>query len=237
MTTPTRLRSSVGPDAAQYLVTAANAAGGTYHRLDFGDGLTIDGDYDMTKYLPYYHLPERLDGKRMLDVGTASGYFAIECARRGADVTAIDIWEDDGLLVQLGRVFDLGVDYVTKNLYDVDESFGQFDLVVCGSLLLHLPDPVGAIRALRAVTGERLVISTAATPDSATTDQPVCHFFGQPGKDADYWAYWDFSAEALTRMLKAAGFSRVDQIEHFDLASEEGRTAFATPHVALSAYV
>ncbi len=234
--------SSPNPDAvdleaAKQLVEQVNSQGGTYHRLDFGDGLVIEGDYDMTKYLSYYHLPERLDGLTVLDVGTASGYFAIEAERRGAKVTAIDIWDETALPAQLARTFALGIDYVPKDLYDLDSEFGEFDLVICGSLLLHLPDPVGALRALRSVTKDRLIVASAATADSATTDQPVCHFTGARASESDYWSYWAFSACALERMLLAADFSRIDGVEHFELRSEPGRMSFATPHVSLSAYV
>ncbi|WP_199430723.1 class I SAM-dependent methyltransferase [Qaidamihabitans albus] len=224
-------------DAARRLVEQVNEQGGTYHRLDLGDGLVVEGDYDMDTYLPYYGLPESLDGKSVLDVGTSSGYFAIESRRRGGQVTAIDIWPDTNLLVQLSRAFDLGIDYVSKDVYDLDSSFGEFDLVICGSLLLHLPDPLGALRALRSVTRERLIVSSAATEDSAETDQPVCHFFGARATEADYWAYWGFSACGLERLLLAAGFSRVGEVRHFDLRSEPGRMEFMTPHVSMSAYV
>jgi SAM-dependent methyltransferase len=229
--------SSVDPAAARWLVDEANRQGGTYHRLDFGDGYVIEGDYEMSKYLPYYQLPEDLSGRTVLDVGTAAGFFAIESERRGGKVTAIDIWPDTCLLAQVIRTFHLGINYVTKNIYDLDESFGQFDLVICGSLLLHLPDPVGALRALRSVTRDRLILSSAATNDSQTTDQPVCHFFGDRATEADYWYYWGFSAFGLERLLLAAGFSRVENVQHFDLTSEPDRMAFATPHVSVSAYV
>ncbi|EIE97092.1 class I SAM-dependent methyltransferase [Saccharomonospora glauca] len=228
---------TVDLDEARQLVERVNGQGGTYHRLDFGDGLVIEGDYDMSKYLAYYHLPERLDGKTVLDVGTASGFFAIEAERRGAKVTAIDIWDETALPAELARTFKLGLNYVQKDLYDLDASFGQFDLVICGSLLLHLPDPVGALRALRSVTKERLIVSSAATADSATTDQPVCHFTGARASESDYWSYWAFSACALERMLLAADFSRIADVEHFDLKSEPGRMEFSTPHVSMSAYV
>lgn len=227
---------SVDLGAARQLVAQLNGQGGTYHRLDFGDGLVIDGDYDMTNYLPAYHLPERLDGKTVLDVGTASGFFAIETERRGAKVTAIDIW-DETLLSRFVRTFQLDITYVTKSVYDLDPSFGTFDLVTCGSLIMHLPDPVGALRALRQVTGDRLILATAATPDSAIATEPVCHFVGQHATDGDYWAYWSLSACALERMLMAAGFSRVERVEHFSLRSEPGRTFYDTPHVAMSAFV
>ncbi len=217
-------------------VKRTNARGGSYHRLALPGGLVVDGIYDMAKYLPYFHLPERLDGMTVLDVGTASGFFAIECERRGADVTAIDV-ADDRLLPDVIPVFGLDIHYELQDLYELDTSFGEFDLVICGTLLLHLPDPVGALRALRKVTRTRLVLSTTTTPGSATDEAPTCHFFGERAGDGEYWSYWGFSAAALERMLVAAGFARVENVEHFGIAPEPGHAGAVAPQVVLSAYV
>src|SRR5699024_1953640 len=130
-------------ERARSLVAETNANGGTYHRLDFGDGLVIDGDYDMSKYLQYYPIPEDLSGTTVLDVGTASGFFAIECERRGGRVTATDIWAADSLVAQIARKFGFEFSYVPQDIYDLSAAFGQYDLVICGSVLLHLPDPLG----------------------------------------------------------------------------------------------
>jgi len=126
-------------------VDEINRAGGTYHKMDFGDGLVVDGEYDMAGYLEHYGLPERLDGKRVLDVGTASGFFAFECARRGGNVTAIDV-HDGNLFRDLRDGLGLEVDYVQMDLFDLEPGFGEFDLVVCGSVLLHISDIFGASR-------------------------------------------------------------------------------------------
>jgi tRNA (mo5U34)-methyltransferase len=223
--------------AARKLVDQVNRSGGTYHRLDLGGGLVIDGDYDMNKYVHYYGLPSRLDGRTVLDVGTASGYFAIECARRGAQVTAIDIWDDTCLLKGVVETFGLDVQYAQKSIYDLDASFGVFDLVVCGSLILHLPDPLGAIQRLRSVCGGRAIVSTASTDDSATNPAPLCEFTGQRARQGDYWAYWRLSAPALRKMFHAVGFAQVEWEKHFTLTSQPGRMPFATPHVVMSATV
>src|SRR5690349_3401067 len=93
------------------LVTQINDAGGSYHRWDFGHGLVINGDYDMTKYLTDYQLPENLVGWDVLDIGTASGFFALECARRGGRVTAIDIWEPPSVLHRVAELLNYEITY------------------------------------------------------------------------------------------------------------------------------
>lgn len=223
-------------DRLRQLIEEANKAGGTYHQLNLGDGLVIQGDYDMTQYLHHYKLPENLKGKTVLDIGTASGYFAIECARRGGKVTAIDIW-DNPLITGLTEVLDFDIHYVKKSIYELDAGFGQFDLIVCGSLLLHLPDQFGAIQKIRSVCKGQAIVSTACTPDSMTNPQPACEFIGQKASDGDYWFYWSLSAAALTRMFLAAGFSRVENQEHFTLNTQESRVQYATPHVVVTGVV
>lgn len=218
------------------LVDTINAAGGSYHRLDFGGGRVIRGTYDMAKYLEHYRLPDDLRGRTVLDVGTASGYFALECAARGANVTAIDMW-DRSWLDELFELSTGSIRYVQRNLYDLDESFGCFDLVICGSVLLHVPDQLGAIQRLRRVTGGSAVVATSAVPDSEFETRPLCEFLGRRATDGDYWSYWSLSAAALTRMCLAAGFSQVDHVAHFVLQSEPGVAEHRVPHVVVTASV
>ncbi len=65
---------------------------GWYHTLDFGDGVVTGGMFDLRPYADRYGLPERLDGMRVLDVGTWDGFWAFEMERRGAaEVVALDL--------------------------------------------------------------------------------------------------------------------------------------------------
>jgi 2-polyprenyl-3-methyl-5-hydroxy-6-metoxy-1,4-benzoquinol methylase len=211
-------------------VQLANAAGGTYHRLDFGHGTVLIGEYDLAKYLPAYHLPGDLQGKSVLDIGTATGYFALECARRGAKVTAVDL-SGEPLLASLLPLLKADVTYVQKNIYDLDSGWGQFDLVLCGSLLLHLPDLFGAVQRIRSVCKGEAIVSTACGRDSQTNTRAVCEFRGEKASDGAYWHYWDVGAAALNAMLLAAGFSKVKNTAHFTLTSEPGRTNHVVRHV------
>jgi SAM-dependent methyltransferase len=218
------------------VVHEVNAGGGTYHCLDFGDGLTIAGDYDLRRYLHLYRLPADLSGKTVLDVGSASGFFALECARRGAKVVAVDVQERP-LLARLAPLLAADVTYVQRSVYDLDPAAQVFDLVVCGSLLLHLPDPLGAIRRLRGVCAGAAIVATACTKYSPLTSRPICEFRGRQAADGDYHHWWEIGAAALRAMLLSAGFSEVCNRRHFMLSSEPRRTRFDTPHVVVTARV
>lgn len=190
----------------------------------------------MTRYLEHYRIPEDLRGQTVLDVGTASGYFALECAARGADVTAVDMWEG----TWLDELFELAsgsIRYLRKDIYDLDETFGSFDLVICGSLLLHLPDQLGAIRRLRSVARGRAIISTRCIEGSETETLPYCEFHGQRATDGDYWSYWSLNAAALVRMCRVAGFPVLGHTSHFVLRTEPGTVDHVVPHVVVSVSV
>jgi 2-polyprenyl-3-methyl-5-hydroxy-6-metoxy-1,4-benzoquinol methylase len=229
---------SASPNALQGLrdlVQGVNRDGGTYHRLDFGAGLRIAGDYDLRRYVHLYNLPDDLTGRTVLDIGSATGYFALECARRGAKVTATDIYSDS-LLARLLPFLSADVTYVQESIYDLAASEPPFDLVVCGSLLLHLPDPVEAIRRIQSVCGGQAIVATACPPYSWLTRRAVCEFRGRRASGGDYFHYWELGAVALTRMLTLAGFAEVRNVRHFLLESEPERTRFSTPHVVVSAF-
>lgn len=79
---------------AQIAALEARIAGikSWYHRIDLGDGIETPGHFRMADYLPHYHLPERLDGMRVLDVGASTGFFAYEFERRGAkEVVGVEL--------------------------------------------------------------------------------------------------------------------------------------------------
>jgi tRNA (mo5U34)-methyltransferase len=220
-------------DALTTFVNEVNRAGGTYHQIDFGSGLVMDGEYDMREYLPRYAFPGSLAGQTALDVGTSSGFFSLEFARRGARaVTAIDI--SDGVFQRsvFTRVSDR-VRYVQKDLFDLDEQFGQFDLVFCGSLLLHIWDQFGALQRLRQVCSGLAVVATGIMPpERGCAHFPAAELVGQSamGGEGLYWTTWMPNGQALTRMMLAAGFARAEYKGDFRLRSAAGKHNFDTPH-------
>jgi magnesium-protoporphyrin O-methyltransferase len=87
-------------------------------------------------------LPEDLHGTRILDAGCGTGAFAIEAARRGADVVAIDL-SPSLVDVALHRVaqhldtFDAGGHLDFRSGDFTDEALGEFDHVVAMDSLIH----------------------------------------------------------------------------------------------------
>ncbi len=62
-----------------------------YHTIDLPDGLVTPGLYDLRAALPSFGFPQDLRGKSVLDVGSATGFFAFEFARRGAHVVSVEL--------------------------------------------------------------------------------------------------------------------------------------------------
>ena len=99
-------------------------------------------------------LPADLTGRRILDAGCGTGAFAVEAARRGADVLAIDL---SATLVSIAAERlpkDLGTGSVSFGVGDMlDADLGRFDHVVAMDSLIYHPAS-DVVRCLRTL-GER----------------------------------------------------------------------------------
>jgi magnesium-protoporphyrin O-methyltransferase len=96
-------------------------------------------------------LPQDLRGKRVLDAGCGTGALAVEAARRGADVVAIDLSPN---LVDIARARapkDLGEGRIEFRSGDMlDPALGAFDYMVGMDSLIHYATE-DAVRALEAL--------------------------------------------------------------------------------------
>lgn len=62
-----------------------------YHTIDLGEGLITPGLYDYRETVRDFHFPADMRGKTVLDVGSATGFFAFEFERRGARVVSTEL--------------------------------------------------------------------------------------------------------------------------------------------------
>src|SRR5271169_424865 len=62
-----------------------------YHTIDVGDGLITPGLYDYRETVPAFQFPAEMRGMTVLDVGSATGFFAFEFEKRGARVVSAEL--------------------------------------------------------------------------------------------------------------------------------------------------
>ena len=90
-----------------------------------------------------------LAGKTMLDVGCGGGILAEAAARKGAEVTGIDLAERALKVAQLHLLeSQLPVRYECASAETFVEAHAEsFDVVACMELLEHVPDPARTVAA------------------------------------------------------------------------------------------
>ena len=91
-----------------------------------------------------------LAGKRVLDVGCGGGILSDSMARKGADVTGIDLSSKALKVAQL-HALEAGTQGVAYREISAEalarEQPAGFDVVTCMEMLEHVPDPASVVRA------------------------------------------------------------------------------------------
>jgi tRNA (mo5U34)-methyltransferase len=141
-----------------------------YHTVDVGHGVVIHGHYDHRPVLSAYRFPD-VAGKRVLDVGRASGFFSFVFERMGAaHVTAVDlppsrakniVGLEAPVCEGVGRLdffichalLRSKVEPVWADANGISEANvgAGYDVAFVGSLLVHLADPIGCLARIRQV--------------------------------------------------------------------------------------
>ena len=211
---------------------ASSEADRWYHTVELPDGTVTPGWFDLRPYVPRYGIPDDLAGKRVLEVGTWDGFWAFELERRGAaEVVAIDLDDERDLdwpprrrpasfksgrgdgFRELRARLGSSVQRVELSVYDATpERLGSFDLVFCGSVLIHLRDQLLALERIASVCRGQFI--SAEEYDRATSVVPwsVARWRGD---DPAAVVFWRPNLRCWRRLLWSAGFDRVERHGRF----------------------
>lgn len=157
-----------------------------YHTMEIpGYGL-VQGQWDLRAGIRDYLGNLGFAGKRVLEVGTASGFLCFEMERQGAEVVAYDLSDADAwdLVPMAGIDFDAEMSIRKKHIrrlnnsywlahrafasrarvvygdaYSIPEAIGEVDICLFASVLLHLRDPFLALQRALSLTRETVIVT------------------------------------------------------------------------------
>ncbi len=221
-----------------------------YHTLELAPGVITRGVFDLRPWVSRYGLPDRLDGMRVLEVGTFDGFWAFELERRGAaEVVALDLDDESdldwpprrrpeqfqGLLRGDGfrlakEALSSRVERVVCNIYDADPAeLGTFDLVFCGMVLIHLRDQLLALERIARLCRGTFITAEEYDPLTGLIPFPVARY--RADRDAAV-VFWQPSSSMWRRMLRTAGFDDVRRHARFKVTSSHGYSVRHVVHHA-----
>ncbi|HEV3257982.1 MAG TPA: hypothetical protein VG013_13935 [Gemmataceae bacterium] len=157
-----------------------------YHTTDVPGYGEVRGEWDLRKGIGSYLGKTNLSGKRVLDVGAASGFLTFYMERQGAEIISYDLspadpWDrvpfagmdlarDEALVRDTIRrynnsywlchkVYQSKARLVHGTVYNMPRAIGPVDTSVFGSILLHLRDPFLALQNALQLTRETVIVT------------------------------------------------------------------------------
>jgi tRNA (mo5U34)-methyltransferase len=219
-----------------------------YHTLELRPGEWTEGWFDLRDAVRHYDLPNDMSGMRVLEVGTWDGFWAFEMERRGADVTAIDLDDERdldwpprqrpaefperprGAGFQLAKeIKGSNVERIELSVYDATpEELGTFDLVFCGSVLIHLRDALLALERINGLTRDRFISCEVFDPVLSLVPLSAGRFKAH----RPAFEFWRPNLKGWRKMMWAAGFARVERRAIFRMKAKDMKV----PHVVHHAF-
>jgi tRNA (mo5U34)-methyltransferase len=152
-----------------------------FHNIHLPDGTQTApnhplGDFPAFKWRDIAnHLPSDLSGWSALDIGCNAGFYALELAKRGAHVIALD--KDEHFLRQARWVveqFDFAdrIDVRQGQVYDLARWVERFDLVLFLGVFYHLRYPQLALDIVAERVNRLMIFQTLTMPGDEVIEPP-----------------------------------------------------------------
>lgn len=219
-----------------------------YHVADLADGTTTSGQWDLRGVADTYLGEVDFAGKRVIEVGPASGFLSFHMERQGAQVATIDTPLETTWDFVPQAAIDLSahraafrshirevrnsfwyfyhenhskVEAYEYNAYKIPPESGEFDIGVLASILLHISSPVKMMESVANLVTDQMIIVERYFKN--LSGEPLCRLVPTAAnKSLETW--WEFSPEFFVQFLKILGFphTRVTRHRHiFQITKEE----------------
>lgn len=161
-----------------------------YHTIDIPGYGVVKGEWDLRGEERAYLGDVNFKGKRVLEVGTASGFLCFYMESQGAEVVAYDLSENQSWDIvpycqynnnQIvserkshirkinnafwlsHRAYNSQAKMVYGTVYTIPEQIGMVDISTFGSILFHVRDPFLALQSALCLTKETVIITEPLT--------------------------------------------------------------------------
>ena len=166
-----------------------------YHAFELPDGRVLPGAWDLRGHETAYLGGVDIAGKRVLELGPATGYLTFYMERMGAEVVSFEAGFDVSIDVlpfrgrdqseeklrvmqetidrnhdawwYLHRTLGSSAKFVQGSIYDMPADLGTFDITLVGAILLHLREPWGALSQAAQRTTETMIVTEPLQDDAA----------------------------------------------------------------------
>ncbi len=211
-----------------------------YHAFELPDGRVLPGAWDLRGHEEAYLGGVDVAGKRVLELGPATGYLTFHMERMGAEVVSFEAGFDvpiDMLPVKgrddpearlrvmrdtidrnhdawwyLHRTLGSSAKFVQGNIYDLPSDLGTFDVTLVGAILLHLREPWGALSQAAARTTETMIVTEPLQDDWQDPEANIMRF--SPSAEHHTTNWWSIYPGAVVSMLSRLGFGRTGTTMH-----------------------
>ena len=203
-----------------------------FHNIHLPDGTQTFpnhflGDFPSFKWANIKDsIPADLSGWKVLDIGCNAGFYAVELAKRGAEVLAIDL--DEHYLKQgrwVAKQFGLQdrITFKKMQVYDLAHINESFDLVWFMGVFYHLRYPMLALDIVSQKVKQLMVFQTLSMPgkeelkvpeDIPFQNREIMKAPGYPvmafiekSLMGDYTNWWAPNHQCIISMLRSCGFA------------------------------
>ena len=178
-----------------------------YHTMEIPGLGVVEGQWDLREGVDAYAGGVDYSDKRVLEIGTASGFLCFWMEQQGADVVAYDLSEDQSwdvvpyasvpgdefaadrraIMRRINngwwfahRAFGSKANVVYGTVYEIPESIGPVDIATYCSVLLHVRDPFQALYKGSLLATDTMVVTDLIGPVGATRPAGVDPGSGLP---------------------------------------------------------